>query len=196
MYRYIFSVHSKRDCYVWWHLLWNLRLSANTECTISTSNMDGNPTTGNTCVRSVTRLLLKDEYFSELDKKVSDPMNGIKSYWVTLNKIINKKTFSNFLPLLENEAFVTNFQTKPDIFNDHFVEQCSLINNDSVLPNFVSRCGSSLSNMYLNRKPLNQGITRANHWRKNPENDTFIRSQERSRLGWLIYWSTWLKFVM
>ena len=33
----------------------------------------------------------KGEYFSNLGKKLSDPTNGIKSYWATLNKIINNK---------------------------------------------------------------------------------------------------------
>ena len=35
----------------------------------------------------------KDEYFSNLGKKLSDPTNGISSYWVTMNKIVNKKDF-------------------------------------------------------------------------------------------------------
>ena len=91
----------------------------------------------------------KDNYFSDLGKKLSDPTNGIKSYWATLNKIINKRRFSNVPPLLENRVFVTNFQTKANIFNDHFVEQCSMIINDSVLPNFASRCDSLLSNVEI-----------------------------------------------
>ena len=45
--------------------------------------------------------------------------------------------------------FVTNVQTKANIFNNHFVEQCSLISNDSVLPNPVSRCSSSLSSVEI-----------------------------------------------
>ena len=45
--------------------------------------------------------------------------------------------------------FVTNFQTKANIFNDHFVEQCSVIINDSVLPNLVSRCDSLLSHVEI-----------------------------------------------
>ena len=93
--------------------------------------------------------ITKDEYFSDLGKKLSDPTNGIKSYWAILNKIIEKKKFSNIPLLLENRAFVTNFQTKANTFNDHFAEQCSLINNDSVLPDFVSRCDSSLSNVEI-----------------------------------------------
>ena len=55
-------------------------------------------------------------------------------------------------PLLENGVFITNFQTKANIFNNHFVEQCSLISNDSVhvLPNPVSRfCNSSLSSVEI-----------------------------------------------
>ena len=91
----------------------------------------------------------KDEYFSSLGKKLSDPTHGIKSYWTTLNKIINKKKFSNIPLLLENGVFVTNFQTKASIFNNHFVEQCSLVSNDSVLQIPGSRCNSSLSSVEI-----------------------------------------------
>ena len=91
----------------------------------------------------------KDDYFSNLGKSLSYPTNGTKSYWTTLKKIINKKKFLNIPPLLENGVFVTNFQMKADIFNDHFVEQCSLINNESTLSNFVSRCNSSLSDVEI-----------------------------------------------
>ena len=91
----------------------------------------------------------KDEYFSSLGRKLSDPTHGTKSYWTTLNKIINKKKFSNIPLLLENGVFVTNFQTKANIFNNHFVEQCSLISNDSVLLIPVSRCNSSLSSVEI-----------------------------------------------
>ena len=85
----------------------------------------------------------KGDYFSNLGKSQSDPMNWTKSYWTTIKKIINNKKFSNIPPLLENGVFVTNFQMKANIFSDHFVEQCSLINNESALPNFVSGCNSS-----------------------------------------------------
>ena len=100
----------------------------------------------------------KDEYFSSLRKKLSDPTHGTKSYWTTLNKIINKKKFSNIPPLLENGVFVTNFQAKANIFNNHFFEQCSLISNDSVLPNPVSRCNSSLSSVEITREKISSII--------------------------------------
>ena len=33
----------------------------------------------------------KDNYFAELGRKLSNPNNGPKTYWTTLNRIINKK---------------------------------------------------------------------------------------------------------
>ena len=56
--------------------------------------------------------------FQNLERKLSDPSNGIKAYWSTLNIIINRKKASNILSLLENGIFVTNFQNKAHIFND------------------------------------------------------------------------------
>ena len=60
----------------------------------------------------------KENYFSTLGRKLSDPTIGLKTYWRTLNRIINKKETTNIPQLLENGIFVTNFQKKYDIFND------------------------------------------------------------------------------
>ena len=67
-------------------------------------------------------------------QKLSDPSLGPKSYWTVLNKILNKKKYTNIPPLLINDIFVSNFQTKADLFNDFFVEQCSIYDNGSTLP--------------------------------------------------------------
>ena len=88
-----------------------------------------------------------ETYFASLGRKLSNASIGLKVYWSTLNKIIDKKKMINISPLLENGIFVTNFQTKADIFNDLFVQQCSVHVNDSVLPNFISRCNLSLENI-------------------------------------------------
>ena len=58
---------------------------------------------------------VKENYFSTLGRKLSDPALGLKTYWTTLNRIINKKETTNIPPLLENGIFVTNFQKKADI---------------------------------------------------------------------------------
>ena len=62
----------------------------------------------------------KENYFSSLGRKLSDPSICVKAYWTTLNKVINNKKMTNIPPLLENGIFVTNFQKKADIFNDFF----------------------------------------------------------------------------
>ena len=94
----------------------------------------------------------KEDYFACLGRKLSDPSVGIKTYWSTLNKIVNKKKTTNIPPLLENGLFVTNFQTKADIFNEFFVQQCSLNINDSTLPNPISRCSVYLKDIEINPK--------------------------------------------
>ena len=38
----------------------------------------------------------KEEYFKRLGRKLSDPNEGTKSYWTTLNRLINKKKPSIF----------------------------------------------------------------------------------------------------
>ena len=58
----------------------------------------------------------KDNHFAFLGRKLSNPNIGIKKYWSTLNRIINKKNVSNIPPLIENGIFVTNFQEKGKYF--------------------------------------------------------------------------------
>ena len=91
----------------------------------------------------------KEKYFSILGRKLSNPALGLKTYWTTLNGIINKKETTNIPPLLENGIFVTSFQKKADIFNDFFVQQYSLNLNDSVLLNPFPRCNHHLENISI-----------------------------------------------
>ena len=76
----------------------------------------------------------KDNYFASLGRKLSNSNIGIKKYWSTLNRIINKKNVSNIPPLLENGVFVTNFQEKANIFTNHIIQQFSLNVSESILP--------------------------------------------------------------
>ena len=40
----------------------------------------------------------------------------------------------NILPILLSGVFITNFQNKANLFNEFFVQQCSILQNGSVLP--------------------------------------------------------------
>ena len=98
----------------------------------------------------------KDKYYSKLGKKLSDPNIGVKYYWNILNKLIDKKKFTNIPPILENGLFVTNLEGKANLFNDYFVEQCNAIATGSTLPAFRPRCPALLQGVHVDReKTLN-----------------------------------------
>ena len=105
-------------------------------------------------VRNGTSRLItkaKENYFSTMGRKLSDPDQCIKAYWAILNRLINRKKTLNIPPLLENGIFVTNLQTKADIFNEYFVQQCSTIVNSSALPNFQPTCNALLQSLDIDR---------------------------------------------
>jgi len=109
-------------------------------------------------VRNKTSRLItkaKENYFSTMGRKLSDPAQGIKAYWAILNRLINKKKTLNIPPLLENEIFVTNLQTKADILNEHFVQQCSTIVNSSTLPNYQPTSDTLCSFLLFGSNNLN-----------------------------------------
>ena len=62
----------------------------------------------------------KNKYFSWRGAKLCDPYMGIRTYWKTLHKIINKKQVMNIPPILLNSVFITNFENKANLFNDFF----------------------------------------------------------------------------
>ena len=93
----------------------------------------------------------KDNYFASLGLKLSNPNMDIKKYWSALNRIINKKNVSNVPPQIENGAFVTIFQEKANIFNNHFVQQCSLNISCIALPGRrVSLCNKLSETIDIN----------------------------------------------
>ena len=97
----------------------------------------------------------KEKYFLKLGQKLSDPANGVKAYWSTLNKIINRNRVTNIPPLLENGVFVTNYQTKAGIFNEFFAKKnCSLLLNDSSIPSFTPKCDKILSSVGIDRSKV------------------------------------------
>ena len=56
---------------------------------------------------------------------------------------------TNIPPLLESGLLLKNFQTKADIFNELFVQQCFLNQNNSALPRFISRCNTVVENIEI-----------------------------------------------
>ena len=96
----------------------------------------------------------KNSYYLKLGKKLSDPCIGNKKYWSVVNRMIQKKKFSNIPPLLENGLFVTNIDTKANLFNDYFVKQCCAITTESTLPSFLPRSAPRLQNLLIDREKV------------------------------------------
>ena len=79
--------------------------------------------------------ITKDSYFTDLGKRLNDPKIGPKTYWSIIKRFLNKIKIPTIPPLLVNGTFETDFgMKKADIFNVFFVDQCSIINSGSVLP--------------------------------------------------------------
>ena len=60
--------------------------------------------------------------------------------------------------LLENGIFVTNIQTKADILNEYFVQQCTTIVNSCTLPNFQPTCNALLQSVAIEREKVTKLI--------------------------------------
>ena len=57
-----------------------------------------------------------------------------KSYWSILKTFCSDKKIPIISPLLIDDKFATDIQTKANIFNKFFADQCTLLKNGSVLP--------------------------------------------------------------
>ena len=57
------------------------------------------------------------------------------TYWPLLKLFLNNKKILIIPPLFHENKFVTDFKEKPELLNEFFAKQCSLIGNNSYLPN-------------------------------------------------------------
>ena len=90
----------------------------------------------------------KQEYFSKIAKKLSDPNTSSKTYWSILKSLLTGEKVPYIPPIFHDNKFITDFREKAELFNSFFGNQCSLITNTSVLPtNCESLTDKSLSNI-------------------------------------------------
>ena len=84
----------------------------------------------------------KTDYLSRLSRKLTDPSSSPNVFWGAMRRLINNKKISNIPPLQEGSSFVTNFSEKAAIFNKYFAQQCTPLQNSSVLPPLVYKTDS------------------------------------------------------
>ena len=76
----------------------------------------------------------KTLYYENLAKKLNNPLLQAKNYWSILKTFYDDKKIPLIPPLLIDNKFVTDIQTKANIFNKFFAEQCTPLRSGSVLP--------------------------------------------------------------
>ena len=92
--------------------------------------------------RNSTNKLIKEvrlAYYTNLGDKLSDPEIGQKQFWTAYKKIANKKGNTNIPPIIEDGTYISNCKLGAEIFNKYFAHQCTINDNGSVLPNFISK---------------------------------------------------------
>ena len=67
----------------------------------------------------------KNLYYVNLAKKLNNTLLQAKTYWSILKTFYNDIKFPLIPPLLINDKFVSDIQTKANIFNKFFANQCT-----------------------------------------------------------------------
>ena len=92
----------------------------------------------------------KLSYLENLGKDLHESKSTSKNYWKIIHRVMNKSRAPKIPPISSNGCFVLNCTEKAKLFNDFFAKQCTLLLNDSILPDFN----------YLTEKRIeNVGIT-------------------------------------
>ena len=78
----------------------------------------------------------KLSYLDNLAKDLHESKSTSKNYWKIIHRVMNKSRAPKIPPLLDNGQFVLNCVDKAKLFNDFFAKQCTLLLNDSILPDF------------------------------------------------------------
>ena len=76
----------------------------------------------------------KQEFFSKIAKKLSDPSISSKTYWSILKNFLTGKKVPCIPSIFYENKFFTDFRKNAKLFNSFFANQCSLIKNNSVVP--------------------------------------------------------------
>ena len=106
----------------------------------------------NECTKLVTEA--KQNYIAKMSLKLDFPDTASETYWAIINRFLNKKKIPNIPPLLVNNKLVSDFHKKAELFNRHFAEQCTLVQNTSTLPVFNFKTNNRLKSFDINENDL------------------------------------------
>ena len=118
----------------------------------------------------------KDLYYKNLAKRLNNPSLQAKTYWSILKTFYNDKKIPIIPPLLIDDKFVTDIQTKANIFNKFFADQCTPLKNGSVLPkNQIFLTQSRICTLDFNEEELMKIIRNLKVHKAHGHDDISIR---------------------
>ena len=115
-------------------------------------------------------------YYENLAIKLNNTLLQAKAYWSILKTLYNDKKIPLIPPLLIDDKFVTDTQSKANIFNKFYADQCTPLKNDSVLPsNQVFLTQARLGSLHFNEGEILKIIRTLNLSKARCHDDISIR---------------------
>ena len=109
-------------------------------------------------------------------KKLNNPLLQAKTYWSILKSFYKDRKVPLIPPLLIDDKFVTDIETKINIFNKFFADQCQPLNNAIDLPtNQIFLTQSRLGSLDFNEGERLQIIRALNINKAHGHDDISIR---------------------
>ena len=117
----------------------------------------------------------KNLYYENLAKKLIKPLLQAKTYCSILKTFYNKKKIPIISPLLIDDNFVTDIQTKANIFNKFFAEQCTPLNSSVFPTNQMFFTQSRLNSINFNEDEILKILRALNVQKVHAHDDISIR---------------------
>ena len=115
----------------------------------------------NECANAVS--IARDNYLKSLGNKLVDKKTGQKTYWSIINTFLNKCKIPRIPPLLLDGELVTDCIEKARHFNQFFLNQCTPLENGSVLePEVALLTHSKFTNFIISKELIQQTLKNIN----------------------------------
>ena len=106
----------------------------------------------NECKESINAA--KKAYLKKLANTLNDSNTTPKCYWKIIYRVMNKSRAPKIPPILDKGTFIISCQEKAKLFNEFFSKQCTLIINDSTLPDFHYNTDARIDSIAIDKEDI------------------------------------------
>ena len=97
----------------------------------------------------------KEDYHNIIASKLNNPKTSAKAYWSILKTFCNGKKIQVIPPLSINNKLISDFKMKANHFNSFFASQCTMLDNNSTIPEIPTYLtDSKLSSLQFEDKDI------------------------------------------